>query len=198
MMRIFYEDEGPIDTLLQIAAGPVRDGDLVGKPCRDLFVKHGWTAQCHGFNVITPVGENVVRLLGLKRPRRSKDDVIGVGPQFSIRVEADGSIVTNDGTTFGSLQKGATADVAEGKSPFAIKVDVDGSVVTHDVIGELRGPPQKKGAADVNVGVIVTWSGSGNWRYRVLDVHDEHAWIWSKGAYGGGRVVPVRELTVVS
>ena len=66
-MRRFYSDEGPLDTLLQIAAAPVQDGDLVGKQCRDDFHRLGWVERCHGWNIITPLGQRVVRALRLSR-----------------------------------------------------------------------------------------------------------------------------------
>ena len=75
-MRIFYSDEGPIDTLLQIAGGPVLDGDLVSKSDRSAFAKLGWVAQCQGFNIITPEGRAVIRALKLSRtptPRQVKN-----------------------------------------------------------------------------------------------------------------------------
>lgn len=156
MMRIFYEDEGPIDTLLQIAAGPVRDGDLVSKPCRDAFVKHGWVAQCHGFNVVTPVGENAVRLLGLKRSRPKDAE---------------------------ALPMTATAPLPWAEGPGLVVGDHESERHTSD---------------SVRPGSEVTWSSSGNWRYRVLAVFDGHAWIWCKGIYGAGKLVSIGELKVVS
>jgi hypothetical protein len=66
-MRTFYTDEGPIDTLLQIAAKPVWDGDLISKASRSEFVQLGWVAQSHGWNIITPDGEAVVKALRLAR-----------------------------------------------------------------------------------------------------------------------------------
>lgn len=66
-MRIFYSDEAPIDTLLQIASGPVLDGDLVSKPARDDFVRHGLVARCEGYNIITAIGRSVIRMLRLTR-----------------------------------------------------------------------------------------------------------------------------------
>ncbi len=47
-MRIFYSNEAPIDTLLQIAERPTRDGDLVSKPARDAFVSLGWVGPVRG------------------------------------------------------------------------------------------------------------------------------------------------------
>lgn len=66
-MRRLYCSEGPIDTLLQIAEQPVRDGDLVGKKCRDDFVRLGWVARAEGWNLITQDGAAVVQVLSLKR-----------------------------------------------------------------------------------------------------------------------------------
>jgi hypothetical protein len=66
-MRIFYDDEGPIDTLLQISEGPVWDGDLVSKCCRDALVDRGWVDRCQGYNILTPVGNAVITTLRLKR-----------------------------------------------------------------------------------------------------------------------------------
>ena len=71
MMRLFYTDEGPIDQLLQIATAPVWDGDLISKEHRTAFVNAGWVAQCEGWNIITPEGEHVIRLLKLKRPSKA-------------------------------------------------------------------------------------------------------------------------------
>lgn len=93
-MRIFYEDEGPTDTLLQVAAGPVRDGDLVSKTCRDEFVKHGWAAHCHGWNVITPVGENAIRMLKLRRPRSKDAEAL---PMTATAPWAEGSAALREG-----------------------------------------------------------------------------------------------------
>lgn len=67
-MRLFYHDEAPVDTLLQIAAAPVRDGDLVSKTARDTFVQIELVARCHGWNIITPAGQSIVRALALCRP----------------------------------------------------------------------------------------------------------------------------------
>lgn len=66
-MRQFYFDEGPIDTLLQIAAGPVSDGNLVSKSARDLFVQMDWVARCQGYNIITSYGEKAIHALRLCR-----------------------------------------------------------------------------------------------------------------------------------
>jgi len=66
-MRIFYDDEGPIDTLLQIADGPVWDGDLVSKSCRDSLVGSGWVVRCCGYNILTAEGNVVITTLRLKR-----------------------------------------------------------------------------------------------------------------------------------
>lgn len=66
-MRIFYSDEGPIDTLLQIHAGPVWDGDLVSKQARDSFVAAGWVARCEGYNIITMTGRDLIKRLCLCR-----------------------------------------------------------------------------------------------------------------------------------
>lgn len=66
-MRQFYNDEGPIDTLLQIAKAPVRDGDLVSKIARTEFVRLGWAYHCNGWNVILPAGEMTVHALKLTR-----------------------------------------------------------------------------------------------------------------------------------
>lgn len=66
-MRLFYYDEAPIDTLLQIAAGPVRDGDLVSKSARDTFVQLELVARCHGWTIITPAGQSIVKALALTR-----------------------------------------------------------------------------------------------------------------------------------
>lgn len=66
-MRIFYSDEGPIDTLLQIAAGPVWDGDLVSKQDRSEFVRLGWVDRCQGYNIITSDGRAVIKALKLMR-----------------------------------------------------------------------------------------------------------------------------------
>lgn len=66
-MRMFYFDEAPIDTLLQIASRPVFDGDLVSKPARDKFVQLDWVARCHGWNVITTAGGKAIDALALRR-----------------------------------------------------------------------------------------------------------------------------------
>lgn len=66
-MRLFYFDEAPIDTLLQIAAGPVHDVDLVSKGARDKFVQLDWVARCHGWNVITAGGQKAIDALALRR-----------------------------------------------------------------------------------------------------------------------------------
>lgn len=66
-MRIFYSDEAPIDTLLQISSGPVLDGDLVSKPARDEFVRLGLVARCEGYNIITAPGRMIIRALRLSR-----------------------------------------------------------------------------------------------------------------------------------
>lgn len=66
-MRKFYSDEGPIDTLLQIDAAPVLDGDLVSKVCRDEFVVIGWVARCEGYNIITMAGRKAISALKLVR-----------------------------------------------------------------------------------------------------------------------------------
>lgn len=64
-MRLLYRSEGPIDTLLQIAAGPIRDGDLISKQARDEFVEFGWVSRCEGFNIITHAGSKVIYALRL-------------------------------------------------------------------------------------------------------------------------------------
>jgi len=66
---LFYVNEGPIDTLLQIAGSPVRDGDLVSKQARDSFVENGWVQRSEGWNIITKVGERAVHALALCRTR---------------------------------------------------------------------------------------------------------------------------------
>lgn len=66
-MRIFYDSEAPIDTLLQIAAAPVWDGDLVSKMCRDRLVERGWVARCEGYNIITNEGRATIQALRLTR-----------------------------------------------------------------------------------------------------------------------------------
>jgi hypothetical protein len=66
-VRLFYYDEGPIDTLLQIAARPVQDGDLVSKQAREKFVQLGWVARCHGWNVLTTEGGKAIDALALRR-----------------------------------------------------------------------------------------------------------------------------------
>lgn len=66
-MRLFYNDEGPIDTLLQIAERPIQDGDLVGKSARDILVQMDWVARCHGWNIITPAGQKAIAALRLCR-----------------------------------------------------------------------------------------------------------------------------------
>lgn len=66
-MRIFYKSEGPVETLLQISQQPVEDGDLISKDRRDSFVELGWVARCHGYNIITPAGRDVIRALTLCR-----------------------------------------------------------------------------------------------------------------------------------
>lgn len=67
MMRVFYSNEGPLDTLLQIAERPVQDGDLIGKSCRDVFVANGWVTRVGGWNILTAAGENVIQSLCLRR-----------------------------------------------------------------------------------------------------------------------------------
>lgn len=66
-MRIFYTDEGPIDTLLQIAEKPIADGDLVSKFNRDAFVQRGWVIRMNGHNIITDHGLSVISTLKLAR-----------------------------------------------------------------------------------------------------------------------------------
>ncbi len=66
-MRLFYFDEAPIDTLLQVAAAPVCDGDLVSKPARDKFVQLDWVARCQGWNIITSGGQKAIDALALRR-----------------------------------------------------------------------------------------------------------------------------------
>lgn len=66
-MRQFYSDEGPLDTLLQIAAEPTWDGNLLSKQHRDSFVQQGWVARCEGYNIITSLGQSVIRTLRLCR-----------------------------------------------------------------------------------------------------------------------------------
>lgn len=75
-MRRFYYDEGPLDTLLQIAARPVGDGDLVSKSARDDLVNLGWVSRCHGWNVITREGASGIRALKLGR---YEDEAYGKG-----------------------------------------------------------------------------------------------------------------------
>lgn len=76
-MRRFYYDEGPIDTLLQIAAAPVSDGDLVSKSARDTFVKLEWVARCQGWNIITDQGRVAVKALALGREAPCDGAAIG-------------------------------------------------------------------------------------------------------------------------
>lgn len=66
-MRRFYSDEGPLDTLLQIGKAPVWDGDLISKEHRTAFHSLGWVDRCEGWNVITALGEKVIRALKLCR-----------------------------------------------------------------------------------------------------------------------------------
>lgn len=81
-MRLFYFDEAPIDTLLQIAAAPVRDGDLVSKGDRDKFVQLDWVARCHGWNIITTPGMKAIDALALRRvDLRPQTAGCGVGPE---------------------------------------------------------------------------------------------------------------------
>lgn len=82
-MRLFYLDEGVLDTLLQIADGPVQDGNLVSKQHRSEFVKLGWVVQCEGYNIITQLGRQVISTLRLCRmvtlPVRKVEHVDGYG-----------------------------------------------------------------------------------------------------------------------
>ena len=66
-MRLFYLDEGPIDTLLQIAERPIADGDLVSKRARDTFEQLDLVARCHGWNVITAEGRKIIGALAIRR-----------------------------------------------------------------------------------------------------------------------------------
>lgn len=53
-----------IDTLKQLAMGPVWDGDLVSKTDRDCFVRAGWATRTDGWNIITEPGVRVAVVLG--------------------------------------------------------------------------------------------------------------------------------------
>lgn len=78
-VRLFYFDEAPIDTLLQIAAKPVADGDLVSKTARDKFVQLDWVARCHGWNVITAAGQKAIEALALRR--------LDIGAGVALRID---------------------------------------------------------------------------------------------------------------
>jgi hypothetical protein len=67
-VRQFYSDEGPLDTLLQIAHAPVWDGDLISKEARSEFVRLGWVARGGGYNVITKAGTDAIAALHLTPP----------------------------------------------------------------------------------------------------------------------------------
>lgn len=70
-MRLFYDDEGPVDQLLQLDAGPVQDGDLISKEIRTLLIEAGFAYRDHGLNCISPNGRKLIKLLALKRTGKS-------------------------------------------------------------------------------------------------------------------------------
>ena len=72
-MRIFYYDEAPIDTLLQIAEKPIWDGNLVSKSDRSEFVRLGWVDRCQGWNIITNAGREIIKALKLSRRPKLSD-----------------------------------------------------------------------------------------------------------------------------
>lgn len=47
---------GTIDQLIQLAKGPVWDGNLIGKTCRDELFKAGLVGRWGGWNFLTEEG----------------------------------------------------------------------------------------------------------------------------------------------
>lgn len=111
-MRRFYADEAPIDTLLQIAEGPVWDGDLVSKRARDAFVQLGWVARWLGWNIITAEGRSAVAALALER----------------VWLTADSDRDTAPGEAMNSLKATEAASAAVAVAPRVSLVDIEGAI----------------------------------------------------------------------
>ena len=54
-----------LEPFLQIYRAPVYDHDLLDNKARDAFVRMGWVARCHGWNILTDEGERVFTALNV-------------------------------------------------------------------------------------------------------------------------------------